>query len=68
MVSADEKEAEYREILNYGHTIGHAIELMFDYSTFSHGEAVAMGMVVEAFLANDRQMLGRSVGPYSVVD
>jgi len=51
VVSQDEKESEYREILNYGHTIGHAIELAFSYDRVSHGQAVALGMVVEALIA-----------------
>ena len=51
VVSQDEKESEYREILNYGHTIGHAIELAFSYDQVSHGQAVALGMVVEALIA-----------------
>jgi 3-dehydroquinate synthase len=51
VVSQDEKESEYREILNYGHTIGHAIELAFSYERVSHGQAVALGMVVEALIA-----------------
>ena len=51
VVSQDEKEAALREILNYGHTIGHAIESALGYSAISHGLAVAIGMVVEARLA-----------------
>ncbi|MEK9727078.1 MAG: 3-dehydroquinate synthase [Candidatus Margulisiibacteriota bacterium] len=51
VVSQDEKESELREILNYGHTIGHAIELAFSYQGVSHGQAVAQGMVVEAQMA-----------------
>ena len=51
VVSQDEKEAQYREILNFGHTIGHAIESVFSYSKVSHGEAVAMGMIVETILS-----------------
>lgn len=45
VVSQDEKEAGLRAILNYGHTIGHAIESYTHYQTFVHGEAVAIGMV-----------------------
>ena len=52
VVSQDEKELRLREILNYGHTIGHAIEAVFDYNQVSHGEAVALGMMVEAVLSN----------------
>jgi 3-dehydroquinate synthase len=45
VVSQDEKEAGLRAILNYGHTIGHALESITNYATFVHGEAVALGMV-----------------------
>ncbi|MGF1539363.1 MAG: 3-dehydroquinate synthase [Pleurocapsa sp.] len=45
VVSQDEKEAGLRAILNYGHTIGHAIESLTNYQQFVHGEAVAIGMV-----------------------
>jgi len=50
VVEADPKEAGRREVLNFGHTIGHAIEARSGYA-FSHGEAVAIGMAVEAALA-----------------
>ena len=50
VVSNDFKESELREILNYGHTFGHAIERVSDYS-IRHGEAVAIGMVFVAELA-----------------
>jgi 3-dehydroquinate synthase len=47
VVAADAREAGPREILNFGHTVGHAIEMASDHEV-SHGEAVAMGMVAEA--------------------
>ncbi|MBB65402.1 MAG: 3-dehydroquinate synthase [Waddliaceae bacterium] len=50
IVSADEKEAGFRRILNFGHTIAHAIEIVSDYK-ISHGHAVAIGCIVEAFQA-----------------
>jgi 3-dehydroquinate synthase len=46
VVELDEKESNLRKILNFGHTIGHAIENFFNY-TISHGEAISMGMVAE---------------------
>ncbi len=49
VVGADEREAGVRKILNFGHTIGHAIEARSDYSLL-HGESIAIGMVVEALL------------------
>jgi 3-dehydroquinate synthase len=50
VVSNDFKESELREILNYGHTFGHAIERVSGYS-IRHGEAVSIGMVFVAELA-----------------
>jgi 3-dehydroquinate synthase len=53
VVSEDEREETgLRAVLNFGHTVGHAIEAVAGYgSTFQHGEAVAVGMVAEARLA-----------------
>jgi 3-dehydroquinate synthase len=50
VVSRDEREGGMRKILNFGHTIGHAVETLSDY-TLLHGEAVAIGMVAESELA-----------------
>jgi len=52
VVEKDERESHYRMILNFGHTLGHAIESLTDYSRFIHGEAVAMGMVRAAKLSH----------------
>jgi 3-dehydroquinate synthase len=51
IVSKDERESGLRAILNYGHTIGHAIETVTGYTRFLHGEAVAIGMYLEARLS-----------------
>jgi len=51
VVSKDERESGLRSILNYGHTIGHAIETVTGYTRFLHGEAVAIGMCLEARLS-----------------
>jgi 3-dehydroquinate synthase len=51
VVSKDEKEAGLRAILNYGHTIGHAVESLTQYRVVNHGEAVAIGMVAAGQLA-----------------
>src|SRR6266850_6185041 len=51
VVERDEQEAELRHVLNYGHTIGHAIEAVTGYKRFAHGEAVSLGMVAEAGVA-----------------
>ena len=50
IVSRDEREEGLRKILNFGHTIGHAVELVSRYSLL-HGEAVAIGMALESELA-----------------
>ncbi|WP_298840636.1 3-dehydroquinate synthase [Clostridium sp.] len=44
IVEIDEKDTGERMLLNFGHTIGHAIEQFFNFTKYSHGEAVAMGM------------------------
>jgi len=48
IIEKDELEQNLRKIVNYGHTIGHAIEVLSNYSKFSHGQAVSIGMAVEA--------------------
>ena len=62
IVSCDERETEgARFALNYGHTFGHAIEAAFGYGSFSHGEAVAIGMACAARLATTLKMLDPQV-------
>ncbi|WP_284198881.1 3-dehydroquinate synthase [Alicyclobacillus sacchari] len=56
VVNADEHEAGLRQVLNVGHTIGHAIEQCSHYE-LGHGEAIAIGLVLEADLAVMRGML-----------
>lgn len=51
IVSRDEREEGLRALLNFGHTIGHALETVTGYGEWLHGEAVAIGMVGEALLA-----------------
>lgn len=60
VVSADEKESNLRRILNFGHTIGHALEAETAYSRFLHGEAVAFGMNAATHLASLEGVLGDS--------
>jgi 3-dehydroquinate synthase len=52
VVSEDEREAGLREVLNFGHTLGHALEAAADYA-LPHGHAVAIGMVLEARLGQN---------------
>ncbi|MBN1256924.1 MAG: 3-dehydroquinate synthase [Planctomycetes bacterium] len=50
VVGADERENNLRAILNFGHTAGHAFEVLTNYSGLRHGEAVSLGMMVSAYL------------------
>jgi 3-dehydroquinate synthetase len=54
IVAADERDAGARLFLNYGHTLGHALEQLEGYTGRSHGEAVAVGLVFAARLAEAR--------------
>jgi 3-dehydroquinate synthase len=55
VVTRDERESGLRQILNFGHTIGHAVEAASDF-TMLHGEAIAIGMVAEAALAEELEV------------
>ena len=59
VVSADEREAGPRRVLNFGHTAGHALAAVTKYRRYRHGEAVAYGMLVAAELAAARGALAR---------
>jgi len=69
VVSRDERERGLRRILNFGHTVGHALEAVTKYRRFRHGEAVAYGMLAAADLAvargaladRERQALARLI-------
>lgn len=52
IVSEDEKERGIRALLNYGHTIGHALEVVTGYKRYKHGEAVAVGMYAAAKISS----------------
>ncbi|MGQ9622609.1 MAG: 3-dehydroquinate synthase [Candidatus Caldatribacteriaceae bacterium] len=78
IVERDEKEENLRSILNYGHTIGHALERALGYGVLRHGEAVSVGMMGEALLGEElrisrervsqvqRELLGRFGLPLSI--
>jgi len=53
VVSRDERESGLREILNFGHTFGHALETVTNYRVYQHGEAVAWGMMAAALLGHE---------------
>jgi 3-dehydroquinate synthase len=57
VVSKDEREGGLRRILNFGHTIGHALEAVTAYRHFRHGEAIAYGMLAAADIAAARGVL-----------
>jgi 3-dehydroquinate synthetase len=54
VVGKDERESGLREILNFGHTFGHALESVTRYKRYQHGEAVAWGMMCAAVLGHER--------------
>ena len=60
VVTADEKEGDLRRILNFGHTIGHALESETQYSRFLHGEAVSFGMTAATHLAKSMGLLDKA--------
>src|SRR5277367_2746894 len=53
VVSRDERDLGLREILNFGHTFGHALETITNYRVYQHGEAVAWGMMAAALLGHE---------------
>jgi 3-dehydroquinate synthase len=75
VVSLDEKESGLRRILNFGHTVGHAIEAETGYSRYLHGEAVGLGMLaalrlshlagrIPAELCGEMSAVVRAYGPF----
>ena len=61
IVSGDERESGERRVLNFGHTIGHALEAVTRYRRFRHGEAVAYGMLAALALGAERGVTPRAV-------
>src|SRR5207248_11283455 len=57
IVERDERESGDRMLLNYGHTVGHALEVGAGYGVLLHGEAVAVGMQAAAHIAHAMGML-----------
>ncbi|OSO88227.1 3-dehydroquinate synthase [Cylindrospermopsis raciborskii CENA303] len=60
VVSQDEKESGIRAILNYGHTIGHAVESVTKYRVFKHGEAIGIGMIAAGEIAVRLELWSKS--------
>lgn len=76
IVAADEREGGRRALLNYGHTLAHALEIVTDHD-LAHGEAVAIGLVFAAELAFEMERIGKDrveehrrvvVGEYDLMD
>ncbi len=61
VVAGDEHESGRRRILNYGHTVGHALEAWGHYKKWIHGEAVGLGMALEGSLAHYLGMCSKDV-------
>ena len=59
VVNQDEKESGIRAVLNYGHTFGHVVENLTNYTKYLHGEAVAIGMVMANELAVNLGLLSK---------
>ena len=58
VVKEDEKEAGLRSVLNFGHSLGHAVETLYNYETVKHGEAIAIGMVFAPALSKKIGLCG----------
>jgi shikimate kinase/3-dehydroquinate synthase len=56
IVAADERDAGLRQVLNLGHTVGHAIEAVTGYSRYRHGEAVALGLLAALRLSEQPEL------------
>jgi 3-dehydroquinate synthase len=67
VVSSDERENGLRRVLNFGHTIGHALEAQTGYRHFLHGEAVAWGMIASAKIASAMDLI-EDVGAARITD
>ena len=78
VVMADEREAGLRRALNFGHTIGHALEAITRYRRFRHGEAIGYGMLAAVRISRQRKLMSendeatvretiRSLGPLPAV-
>lgn len=63
VVSADERESGLRRILNFGHTVGHALEAVTKYKQFRHGEAIGYGMLAALAIG-----VGRGITPKSLYE
>ena len=61
VVENDEKDKGERMLLNFGHTLGHAIEQYYNYTKYSHGEGVAIGMYVISKISEEKGLTKREL-------
>lgn len=66
IVQNDERESGVRRILNFGHTVGHALEALTEYAFFRHGEAVVLGMRTMSWLSHKMKLLNKK--EFTVID
>ena len=66
IVEADEFERDKRMLLNFGHTLGHAIEKYYDFKKYSHGQAVSMGMLYICYICEKSGFI--SLGTYKRIE
>ncbi len=59
IVEEDKFDLGIRQILNFGHTIGHSIESFFGYKKYNHGEAIILGMIYESNLAYEKNLIDK---------
>lgn len=58
IVEEDERDRGLRRILNFGHTVGHAIESYFEFNRYNHGEGVILGIIYESYMAKEMGLIG----------
>lgn len=59
IVQEDKLDLGIRQILNFGHTIGHGIESLFKYEKYNHGEAIILGMIYESNIAYQKDLINK---------
>ena len=60
IVKKDKLDKGERRILNFGHTIGHGIESLYDFNKYNHGEAVILGMIYESYIGMEMGLIDSS--------
>ena len=64
IISLDERESDLRRLLNFGHTIGHALESYLGYGRIRHGEAIALGMQCSGWISERLNLLSKEDADY----